>query len=292
MTEQNAPWRPLRERIAGVTGDRALVQGTPPYLLGPLQRWLYDVLIARQFTDTLTSLELKLRKPNIALLSQGTPVVLPEGYDLLEAIDATLHLHSWVRVDQSLRHSLRQEWWGELLARLSTILDQGGSVWAVKEEFDGLTTRVDDTVARAVRATISDAKGDASHHLRKAWDAAYGFHPDPTLAYSEAVKAVEAITIPAVLPRDRDATLGKVLGELKNTRARWTVAIDDRNGQSADGEAVIALIALLWHGQRDRHAGPSTKLATLEVAQMAVHSAATLVQWFTAGAVRKQPQQP
>jgi hypothetical protein len=101
------------------------------------------------------------------------------------------------------------------------------------------------------------------------------------------VKAVEAAAIPVVLPTDKDATLGRVLGEMRNTQQKWELAIDDRDGQRAPSDGVVAMIALLWHGQRDRHAGPAMKLPTLEAARMAVHAAATLVQWFTSGHVYK-----
>jgi hypothetical protein len=271
--------------MAGLAGERALVEGTPPYLLGPLKTWLYEVILGARFVETRTALQLKLRRTDIVEDRPATMKIILEGDELLEAIDATLDLHAWIRHDSS-RKDMR-EWWADRLMKLKQTLTEGGSVWQLNDNLDGLTNRVNETVAQAVRTTMSDAKGDASTHLRKAWDAAYGFHPDPTVAYSEAVKAVEAITIPAVLSKDKDATLGKVLGEMRGTRAKWTLTIDDKAGQPASGDAVIELIALLWHGQRDRHSGPGMKLATPEVAQMAVHTAATLVQWFTSGNVHR-----
>lgn len=78
-------------------------------------------------------------------------------------------------------------------------------------------------------------------------------------------RAVEGAAIPVTLPNDRLATLGKVL---------------------APADAVVGMIALLWEGQRDRHAGgPISQPVTQEAAQTAVHLAVTLVQWFSAGAI-------
>ncbi|GAB2467896.1 hypothetical protein GCM10027187_40070 [Streptosporangium sandarakinum] len=287
MANDNPPWRPLRERMAGLTDARALVEGTPPYLLDPLRKWLDGVVFSPQPDDIHSALQLKLRRSDIARWSGRIMVISVEGDDLLEAIDATLDLHAWLCTDDSYANAAQRKWWAEQLVSLTRTLDQAGSAWKVKDSWDGLTTRVDETVAQAVNTTISDTGSDASAHLRKAWDAAYGIQPDPTVAYSEAVKAAEAVTIPAVLPRDRGATLGKVLGEMKNTRARWTLSIDDKVGQPASADAVIEMIALLWHGQRDRHSGPEMKLTTLEAARMAVHTAATLVQWFTSGNVHR-----
>ncbi|MFI0446605.1 hypothetical protein [Actinomadura sp. 6N118] len=239
--------------------------------------------------ETITNLQLKLRKTEIVRRGQGKLEVLLEGDDLLEAIDATLHLHAWTLSIESYEDQGARTWWIGQIAKLIDILEAGGSAWQVSiGRPDRLTERVDQTVVEAVNTTIGDARSDASEHLRWAWNAAYGVQPDPTRAYSEAVKAVEAITIPEVLPKDRDATLGRVLGQLKATADKWTVSIDDRDGQAASSAAVIAMIDLLWWGQRDRHAGPEMKAASLEAARMAVHTAATVVQWFTSGHIHKK----
>lgn len=264
------------------------MEGTPSYLLEPLKKWLYEVILGARYAETLNRLQLKLRRTEIVRHGRGYMEVLLEGDDLLEAIDATLHLHAGILSTATYQDPEKRRWWQEQLVKLDGILDEGGSAWRVQDTLDGLTSRVDQTVAEAVRETIGDAKSDAGEHLRLAWNAAYGVQPDPTRAYSEAIKAVEAITIPAVLPKDNTATLGKVLKHLEDTADKWTVSIDDRDGQPASAGAVIAMIGLLWWGQRDRHAGPKMKVASLEAARMAVHTAATLVQWFSSGHVRKE----
>lgn len=44
----------------------------------------------------------------------------------------------------------------------------------------------------------------------------------------------------------------------------------------------------LWQGQTSRHGGQTpTSPETLEAARAAVHLAATIVQWFTSGAVTR-----
>jgi hypothetical protein len=51
----------------------------------------------------------------------------------------------------------------------------------------------------------------------------------------------------------------------------------------------VELINLLWHGQRDRHAGgPTSSPITQRAAETAVHAAALLVHWFTEGSIRKK----
>jgi hypothetical protein len=185
VTEKKAPWRPLGERMAGLAGERALVEGTPDYLLNPLRTWLYDVIINRHHADTHTGLQLKLQRTDIGEWGEGKLTILLEGDDLLEAIDATLELHSWiVRNEDQNVHGTTREWWGELISQLHYILDHGRSAWQLNEGLDGLTARVDKTVTEAARTTISDASSDVGDHLRRAWEAAYGFQPDSTRAYS------------------------------------------------------------------------------------------------------------
>ncbi|MGC5015133.1 hypothetical protein ACLQ2R_30595 [Streptosporangium sp. DT93] len=284
-----ASWRPLRERVAAQAGERTLVESTPDYLLEPLQQWLAKMLFSSEEYDVEKMLRLRLRRRDIVSTEGGKKIVSLTGEDLLEAIDATLDLGKW-RIDERPPgvEGIVFNYWVALVMDLNTMLKEGGSAWRVNDTLDGLTRRVDVMVTAAALSVIKDAPSDAAQHLRKAWGAAYGPQPDPTVAYSEAVKAVEAVVIPMTIPNDGIATLGKALAHMKSTQAKWNLAIDDKSGQPASLEAVIALIGLLWHGQRDRHAGPSMKPATQEAAQTALHAAVTLVQWFTSGAVRKQ----
>ncbi len=291
VTNTNTPWRPLRERMAGQTGERVLVEGTPDYLLEPLHGWLLNAIFTKgEFTNLATSLQLRLRRSGIITTgSRGVRTLSLLGEDLLEAIDAVMSINRWIVDDDDYRRDDLKKWWLGKLVDLNLLLREGGSAWQPNDGFDGLTTRVDETVAEAQRTVVRDAPQGAAEHLKKAWEASYGYKPDPTVAYSEAVKAVEAAVIPVTIPNDGKATLGKALTHIKNTSAKWSLAIDDQAGQPASADAAIALIELLWHGQRDRHAGPSMKPATRESAQTAVHAAVTLVHWFTSGAIHKAP---
>jgi hypothetical protein len=90
-----------------------------------------------------------------------------------------------------------------------------------------------------------------------------------------------------VLPRDRIATLGKVIGELNHHSARWELVVSTPGG-SADISTLLAMLRLLWEGQTDRHGAPITPApVTAEAAEAAVHLAVTLVQWFNSSAIRR-----
>ncbi|MFD9947675.1 hypothetical protein ACFWYW_46585 [Nonomuraea sp. NPDC059023] len=289
MVNTSAPWLPLRARAAGVSTERTLVAGTPDYLLRPLQGWLEEASNGHSGLDLAEMVQLRLRRTDLYgnLHSTGA-IVVAQGDDLLEAIDAALDIYNFV-FDDEYYNAPTTQWWALMVHKLEMILNNAGSMWRLTDKANGLIERVDPTVTAAADSAVQAAPQSAGQLLRRAWDAAYGMNPDTGLAYSHAVKAVEAVVIPVTTPNDKQATLGKALSHLRNTAASWSLVIDDKNGDPAPIDAVIAMIALLWHGQRDRHAGPAMKPASLEAARTAVHGAATLVHWFSTGAVQKQP---
>jgi len=170
---------------------------------------------------------------------------------------------------------------------LHRALQQAGANYVVVQPDPGyvryrLERRTLPAAAAAVRAQTA-MPGDASDHLDKAWSAAFGREPDPSTAYSESVKAVEAAAIPVVLPHDPGATLGKVIGQLRANPQKYTVVFS-RDASPAKGttlsplEVVIALADSLWSNQTDRHA-PIVPITQTQ-AELAVHMAVTLVHTF------------
>ncbi|MFF3843455.1 hypothetical protein [Streptomyces sp. NPDC001930] len=176
---------------------------------------------------------------------------------------------------------------------LTMLLDNANSAYRVADDGGGLELRVSPGVSEALRQTVTDAAaspsaGSAADHLTAAWTAAYGLRPDPVGAYSESIKAVEAAAHAVIEPNNDKATLGSMLGEIKNARHKFVAAI-----LSPRGDAIApaeAMMRALWDGQTSRH-GSQTPTApeTLESARAAVHLAATLVQWFVSGAVIRTP---
>ena len=130
-------------------------------------------------------------------------------------------------------------------------------------------------------------------HLEAAWQAAYGRNPDATVAYAEAVKAIEAAFIPLVLANDPKATLGKALAHLRKTSDQWELGILDAHGAPAGVDSLISLLTLVWQGHRDRHAGTSTAVrVSIEAAEMAVHAAAMTVHWLSRRGLRERGSSP
>jgi hypothetical protein len=172
---------------------------------------------------------------------------------------------------------------------LDQILRESGSVWCVGGDRRRLQyhleRRIDATSSDALSSLASDGTPDA-RHLAEARRWAFGQHPNPGKAYDEAVKAVEAVAIPAVLPNDPIATLGKAIGELRNDPTKWTCTFTRSTKDGKDPvEVVIAMLDMLWRNETERHA-PVVPI-TQDQAESAVHVAIPLVQMFRSGALKK-----
>jgi hypothetical protein len=179
---------------------------------------------------------------------------------------------------------------------LDRILREAGSVWCVRETPGRvecfLERRADPAAGEAIRVIANEAGRD-NEHLSRAWQLAYGQSPNPGEAYREAVKAVEVVAIPVVLPNDPAATLGKVIASMRQSPTKWK-SVFGRSVTPATGarqtpvEVAIQMLDLLWKNQTDRHGiAPDQPAAPIsqEQAELAVNLALTLVQLFRAGGV-------
>jgi hypothetical protein len=204
----------------------------------------------------------------------------------LDLIDHELHLMTY----DNDRHTV---------IGLIVALYQGGSAWEVHgndAETKGfhLQRRVDETAQAAANQAF--AHGRAGVHLRNAWSEVYGKNPDPSKAYTEAIKAVEVSAGPVVAPKDKLATLGKMIGELKGHPESFTVLLTGTGDSPTakgdlDAVTITRLMAqLLWTSQHDRHGNfdlDSVISVSQEEAQAAVQLAVLLVQWFETGVMSR-----
>jgi hypothetical protein len=181
--------------------------------------------------------------------------------------------------------------WNESATELQRILEGGGSVWDVtlgEEDEQGrrryqLTRRVAGPADAAI-ADVRSASERAGEHLQDAWTQLLGTHPDPSAAYQAAVAAVEVAAKPVVSPSDQQATLGRILGQLRadlrDQPGRWSFEL-------GDVQLVVDAATALWENQL-RHGDEAAPMSeTQEQADAAVALALTLVRWFTAGAIQR-----
>ena len=181
---------------------------------------------------------------------------------------------------------------GTAAKELDHILLSGHAAWTISEPEGGrrrIVRRLPEGVAESVRDVAS--KSDlAGRHLTKAWNNAYGLEADPSVAYSSAIKAVETLACPMILPASPTATLGTAIRTLDDqhntsTKSTWTFTIENPKDAAESVNSVISMMKLLWHGQVDRHGSDASvfKDATIDQARAAVLLAATLVGWLNDG---------
>ncbi|MFJ1900403.1 hypothetical protein [Streptomyces sp. NPDC088115] len=261
--------------------DEAPYDGVPKHLHEPLRQW-----VGSNFTDydsDATALCLQLRMPVPTNKTARSQLIATSGWELLDVVDAILG------------YTGEGGWEGRDGDRtLARLLDIAGSAYRVNEDGDGLEERITPAVRDAISQTVTDAEAQpgaesAAEHLSTAWRTAYGLHPDPVRAYSEAIKAVECAAHSVIQPNHGRATLGTMLGEIGNARTKFTTVIS--TPPSGDPIAPMeAMMRVLWDGQTSRHGKQTgTVPETLEAARAGVHLAATLVQWFVSGAVTRTP---
>lgn len=287
------PWKRLTDRLAGKTEPEPLwAEGVPDHIDVPVSEWLYEML---RGYDMAAPVAIRLKLPSRILRSRDPCSELATLDDRmnpmlrLEVIDATLGC---------LQQAVRGAAWHQRDAvasyarQLDGILREGDSVFTVSEDCSGLERRMDETLHatydKAMEAGAAKAQ-TAPEHLRAAFTEAYGINPDPSAAYSRAIKAVEAVANPLFLPNAPEPTLGKVRSHLEQGGHKYEMVIADKTGAPASIDAVVAMVSLLWHGQRDRHeGGPTSAPLTQEAAETAVHTAAILVHWISNGSIRKK----
>lgn len=220
MTEQ--PWQPLSARYGGTPIVETWQEGVPAWIRLPVRQWLFEQLSEDKVRNRLYA------RLHYHTLSNndwiGVTDILSDN-QLLDWVDAALHINRSERVHRTAYN---------YASSLDTLLCEGHSVWKVSERIDGLERRQDGTVTnaahRATETARSTGRPASAAHLEAAWTATYGLHADPSKAFGEAVLAVEAVAVPEIVPRQADATLGHVLGQLTRQAHLYEMAIADKTG--------------------------------------------------------------
>lgn len=264
-------WRPLSRRDRSDPVFDELQDGVPDYLLDPIQAWVNRLLWntnghARE--GRIQDIQLRLHRRlnwDSGARSAARSVLAQMATDrefALDVVDLLLHMGA-----------------GQP-STLNEILNAGGSAWGAEDpEKNGnwrLMRRSLGPISEAIHST-QPSSARAHQHLIEAWTKLGQRAPDPSGAYHEAVRAVEAVAKPVVLPNDPSATLGKIIRAIEDKPSKWTFALGDPR-QVAD------ICNLLWTSQLDRH-GTDDESVPLKVslgqADAAVHLSITLVRFFS-----------
>ncbi len=276
-------WRPLSLR--GSDPDPRFdepSEGLPPWLKGPVLEWVEDAFLPGGYEndEALRALQLDFRLEE----PLGAGGIYPRN-DLinrmhadddfaLDVLDWMVHNHRYF----SAGHR-SAEWVGEL----GLLLNQGGSAWEVitlDYMSHQLTRRAVGPVVEVLEQTATEATR-AHSHLSNAWSKLMGRRPDPSGAYREAVRAVEAVAKPVILPNNDRATLGQMIAAMREKPEKWTVTIGTVDNVRAQMQTV-------WTGQLDRH-GTDDETVPLNVspaeADAAFSACLNIVRLFVGGHV-------
>ena len=170
----------------------------------------------------------------------------------------------------------REERFSESLEELEYMLLHGGTWWTIANPPDRLLRRVPIEL-ESIYARATEEEDPTSDSLRSAWIAAWRRDdPSPVEAYDGAVKAIESILVPIVIPKHPMPTLGRVSDALKAKPDKW----DTRFRGAETVTALADMLDELWksHG---RHGGMPTN--DLEQARDAVTIAVAVVAMVRRG---------
>ena len=278
-------WRPMGQLDSEAS---ALHEGVPIWLQHSVWEWLRVALMypsggyLRVRQDLLASIDRQTRRPlPLTAVAEGGGIS-----SIRSALDDNGVLQL---IDYCLAHQEEINWAADPDV-LERGLLEGGSAWRVgtREGFPGLERRVPEGVKEAAEQAMA-TPGHAGARLSEAWHAVYGVNPNPTHAYAMAVKAAEDAAVPVVVPKQAGATLGHVIGQLRND-GHWSLPLTREDPAAPMAETVLRMCEALWKGHHDRHGGDpaAPKAVGQDEAEAAVHIAVFLVHGFASGMIARR----
>ena len=173
---------------------------------------------------------------------------------------------------------------------LEHILKSAGHVLRVSPDGNRLVERIDPALWDEYEQ-VTQLDDKASQYMQEAWIFAFGREPNLNDAWERAVKAIEVLLKPIVSPADDNATLGKMIGALRQSPDKWECKLPDRvynvNGEinSKRGiEVFIDALATIGY-QPDRHGGDQPQDIDEATARSVLFLATTVVGWLRYGAL-------
>lgn len=270
-------WQPLSVRT-GARQAPALMEGMPDHLRFAIGQWLRDQfgwndsqgMRHSVMADLVTALRIPVRE------THALGGISDQIFGALEA-DEALYLDA---VDYMLWRTGNPG-----RDRVRRILESGGSAWTVNREKAGLERRVSASATAAMQAVVQ-GKDVVASEIGEAWSAAFGLNPDPSDAWDHAIKAVEEVLIPVVLPGVAKPNLGGVAGELISSAPKWNLPLRP-SGNRNTGETLSDMLRFIWPNP-DRHGGGNgRRTPTQEEAEATVHLAVAIVQMCRDGRLSK-----
>lgn len=266
----------VRQSEDALEEHQQLHDGIPPWMISGSAAWADQFFTNRHGNYIVSTIQQAERLLRVRLNWDGVYAARDSLINMLYDSEAGLDL-----LDICLYMCKS----GGLAQQLQMILDEAGSAWTVARDPDDrycLDRRVDSTVEAAARREMAE-QSPAAAHLRSAWYHAYGRNPDPSKAYSDAIKAVEAVACRTVIPKHPRPTLGLAIAAMRDKPEKWGTVMD----VDCDVDAARMMMNTIWKGQVDRHGtdDPTRSPLTQPKAEATVQIAVTLVHLFRTGAI-------
>ncbi|PFG34851.1 hypothetical protein [Sanguibacter antarcticus] len=171
---------------------------------------------------------------------------------------------------------------------LQAVLRQGRSQYEVvlRDSSYRLALRLPEGVQAAAEQVMD--LGTPGTLLRRAWSKLYDIDPDPSGAYSAAVKAVEAAALPALGISRPTATISDAVRAIERREATWRLPFKREHTEYLSRDVLLGMLKSLYRGQRDRHGSDAYSDVTPEEAEAAVLMAVPLVGWFARGLIEER----
>src|SRR5690606_36207805 len=151
----------------------------------------------------------------------------------------------------------------------------------------GIGYRVPEGV-QDVAETLTSDDTTAGRLMARAWSAAYDLEPNDSLAYANAVKAVETAALRVVGVTKADATVGDVIRAIERKDSTWRLPLKREHTEYPTKTVLLGMLKSLYKGQHDRHGSEAYSDVTHDEALTAVLLATSLVGLFAGGLVEER----
>lgn len=277
-------WVPFGIKDDEVADYEVLVDGVPPWLREPLTGCIDSYLSTSGWYDTARCIGIQLNTRVQLGVSAGSSIT--DSATILARIRNLAPLEL-LRIVDYVVSEVAYNTNSQAARGLDDLLEAGRSKWTVGERGGriGLVERVAEGVQSSVEGVIASA-GSSGKVLARAWSHVHGFQPYDSGGYADAVRAVEIAAIELVQPNNKKATLGTVINQMRD-QGNWRLPLREHE-HAPSTELILNSARTLWHGHRDRHGSVDYSDVSHAEARAAVALAATLVEWFTSGAVARR----
>lgn len=261
VSSEQRPYTPLRARHGMDPREyTARTKDVESHLRQPLWDWCTQHIFDdhyRAVRPRLVSVTLRMEECSPSALANATN---NDPNLLLDMVDCLLRFGEF-----SDRDDPELVW-------LEQVLNAGGSAWRVAPDGKSLIERTLEVERAAIKLA---AQGDdqIAADINAAWNAAWRREePSAVEAYTAAVKAIEGVLAPIVIPDDLIPSLGKMIPALRDKPEKW----DTRFRGVETVEALVAMLDEVWRLQH-RHGGGVGVPNTLDEARDAVSIAVAVV---------------